>query len=144
MLPDVDTDDGDQVQERVLVCSGSDLQTLGGGVQSLCTKTTVIARTLRQISTRDQAHKPAPTRTLNSGGGGVEFLLESIERTEVLGDGLAERTIVQGTTGTTLGTRLGQILPEQGMVDMTCNNERGSGTQVHEMEPDKASGASRG
>lgn len=35
MLPDVDADDGDQVQERVLVRSGGNLQTLGGRVESL-------------------------------------------------------------------------------------------------------------
>ena len=38
VFPDVDADDGDQVQERVLVSSGGDLQTLGGGVQSLSAK----------------------------------------------------------------------------------------------------------
>jgi hypothetical protein len=38
VLPDVDTDDGDQVQERVLVSGGGNLQTLGGGVQSLKAK----------------------------------------------------------------------------------------------------------
>ena len=81
----------------------------------------VIARDLCQILTQNQAHKPAPARTLDSGGGGVELLLESIERTEILDDGLAERTILQGTTDTTVRAGLGQILPEQGMVDVTCN-----------------------
>lgn len=79
----------------------------------------VIIRTACQILTQDQAHKPAPPGTLDSGGGGVELLLESIERTKVLGDGLAEGSILQGTTDTTVGARLGQILPEQGMVDVT-------------------------
>lgn len=74
-----------------------------------------------QILTQDQAHKPAPARALNSGGGGIEFLLESIERTEVLDDGLAEGTILQGTADTTIGAGFGQVLPEQGVVDMTCN-----------------------
>ena len=39
VFPDVDTDDGDQVQERVLVSSGGNLQTLGGEVESLKAKT---------------------------------------------------------------------------------------------------------
>ena len=32
MLPHIDTNDWDQVQERILVSGGGDLQTLGGGV----------------------------------------------------------------------------------------------------------------
>ena len=38
VLPDVDTDDGDQVQERVLVSGGGNLQTLCGRVQPLKAK----------------------------------------------------------------------------------------------------------
>jgi len=38
VLPDVHTDDWDQIQERVLVSTRGDLQTLGGGVESLITK----------------------------------------------------------------------------------------------------------
>ena len=38
VLPHVDTDDGDQVQQRVLVGGGGDLQTLASGVQALNTK----------------------------------------------------------------------------------------------------------
>lgn len=35
MLPDVNTDDGDMGQERILVRRGDNLQSLAGGVQSL-------------------------------------------------------------------------------------------------------------
>ncbi len=35
MLPNVDTDDGDMGQKRVLVSGGDDLKTLSGGVKSL-------------------------------------------------------------------------------------------------------------
>ena len=35
MLPDIDTNDGDEGEERVLVSGGRDLETLGGGVQAL-------------------------------------------------------------------------------------------------------------
>lgn len=35
VFPDIDTDDRDQGQERVLVGGGGDLETLGRGVQSL-------------------------------------------------------------------------------------------------------------
>jgi len=102
----------------------------------------VIARTLCQILTQDQAHKPAPARTLDTRSGGVELLFESIEGTEVLDDGLAEGTILQGTAGTTVGAGLCQILPEQRVVDVSCNvTMKGrSATQVrHEIKSDKAS-----
>jgi hypothetical protein len=35
MLPDVNADDRDMAEERILVSSGCDLQTLGGGVVPL-------------------------------------------------------------------------------------------------------------
>ena len=35
VLPDIDTNDGDEGEERVLVSGGGDLETLGGGVQAL-------------------------------------------------------------------------------------------------------------
>ena len=73
--------------------------------------------------------------------GGVKLLLEGIEGTEVLDDGLAEGTIVQGTTDSTLGAGFGQVLPEQGMVNVTYNTtmKKGSATcDQHEIEPDKA------
>jgi len=38
VLPNVNTNDRDQVQEGVLVSSGSNLQTLGGGIEPLKVK----------------------------------------------------------------------------------------------------------
>ena len=35
VLPDIDTNDGNEGEERVLVSGGGDLETLGGGVQAL-------------------------------------------------------------------------------------------------------------
>lgn len=35
MLPDVDTNDGDMSQERILVGGGDDLETFGGRVETL-------------------------------------------------------------------------------------------------------------
>ena len=40
VLPHIDTDDGHQVQEGVLVGGSGNLQTLSGGVESLRTKIT--------------------------------------------------------------------------------------------------------
>lgn len=70
---------------------------------------------------QEQTHEPAPARTLDTRGGGVELLLENIKGTKVLDNGLAEGTILQGTTDSTVGAGLGQILPEQGVVNVTCN-----------------------
>ena len=54
MLPDVDADDGDVAEERVLVRGGDDLEFLGVGVIA----------------------EPAPARALDARGDGVHLLLE--------------------------------------------------------------------
>ena len=87
-----------------------------------------------------QTHEPAPARTLDTRGGGVKLLFKGIEGTEVPDDGLAKGTILQGTAGSTFGARLGQVLPEQGVVNVTYNAtmKKGSATcGQHEIEPDK-------
>ena len=58
VLPDVDADDGDVRQERVLVGGGDDLELLGVGVVA----------------------EPAPAGALDGGGDGVHFLLERCGR----------------------------------------------------------------
>jgi len=107
VLPDVYADDGDQVQERVLIGGCGNLQTFGGGVQS----------------------EPAPARSLDGRGGGVKLLLEGIEGTEVPGDGLTKGSIRQFAADSTVGTRLGQVLPEQGVVNVTTTIEFQSSLQ---------------
>ena len=54
MLPDVDADDGDVAEERVLVGGGDDLELLGVGVIA----------------------EPAPARALDGRGDSVHLLLE--------------------------------------------------------------------
>ena len=66
-----------------------------------------------------QTHEPAPAGTLNTRSGSVKLLLEGFEGAEVLDNGLAEGSIVQGTTGSTVGASFGQVLPEQGVVNVT-------------------------
>jgi hypothetical protein len=99
VLPNVDTNDGDQAEERVLVGSGRNLETLS----------------LRVVP------EPSPAGSLDTQGSGVELLLEVIERAESLLDGLLERTVLEDTTVTLVsGSRGGEVLPEQRVVDVTC------------------------
>jgi hypothetical protein len=57
---------------------------------------------------------------LNTSGGGIELLLERIERPEALHNGVVKRTSLEGTTITLALAGGGrQVLPEERMVDMT-------------------------
>ena len=69
---------------------------------------------------RGKAYEPAPAGTLDTSGGGVEFLLEVVEGSESLGDGLLEGTLGEGTTvALTLGLGTSKVLPEEGVVDVS-------------------------
>jgi len=46
VLPDINADNGDKVEQRVLVGGGGNLQTLGGGVEALSSRK-LIMRMLR-------------------------------------------------------------------------------------------------
>jgi len=98
MLPDINTDDGDEIEERVLVGSSGDLKALGVHVVS----------------------EPAPSGTLNTSGSRVEFLLEVIDATKVAVDSIFKGTVFEGTTvSLALGRGGGEVLPEEGMVNVT-------------------------
>jgi hypothetical protein len=87
-----------------------------------------------------QTHDPAPARALDSRSGGVKLLLEILKRTKVVGNSPAKGTIVQGATGATVGAGLGQVLPEQRVVDVTYSAvmRRGSAKHdQHEIESSK-------
>jgi hypothetical protein len=65
-------------------------------------------------------HEPAPAGSLNSGRSRVEFLLESLERSESLNDGVLEGSIVQNATVTfLLRSRRREVLPEKRVVDVS-------------------------
>jgi hypothetical protein len=69
---------------------------------------------------KQETYEPAPSGTLNTSGGGIELLLERIERPEALHNGVIKRTSLQGTTITLALAGGGrQVLPEERMVDMT-------------------------
>jgi len=97
VLPDVDADDGNMAEERVLVGGGSDLEMLGGRIQS----------------------EPSPARSLDSSGRVVHLLLHVIEVAEGGNDGLLERTVLQDASiALLLGCRGRKVLPEERVVDM--------------------------
>ena len=70
---------------------------------------------------RKGTYNPAPAGTLNSSSGRVELLLEVVDGSPSLEDRLLERSILEVTT-VALALRLGrrEVLPEEGVVDMTC------------------------
>lgn len=74
----------------------------------------------------NKTYEPAPAGTLDTGSGGVEFLLEVVEGAESLSDGLLERTVGEDTTvALTLGLGTSKVLPEERMVDVSCISSRG-------------------
>ena len=115
MLPNINATDGDKVQQGILIGSGGDLQALGGGVQTLDSKLeyAIIIRI-------DTTHKPSPSRSLNTKSSRVEFLLQVVEATKRLDNGILQWAIFQNATIALFlrGSR-GKILPEQRVVDMS-------------------------
>ena len=114
VLPHVDPEDGDQIQERVLIGGSRNLQTLFDRIQPLKKGIKIgSSPTIRRT------YEPAPARTLDGRCGGGELFLELINRNKVLFKGSPKDTSLQDSAVATFGIRLGQVLPEQGMVDVT-------------------------
>ena len=68
---------------------------------------------------KDTAHKPSPSRSLNTKSSSVELLLQVIKATKCLDDGIFQWAIWQNTTIAFLLRCSGsEIVPEQRVVDM--------------------------
>ena len=82
-----------------MVCASDDLKFPTGGVVS----------------------EPAPAGALDGSSGRIELLLEVINGAPSLEDRLLKRSVLEVTT-VALALRLGrrEVLPEEGVVDMTC------------------------
>ena len=66
-------------------------------------------------------YAPAPSRALDSGSRGVELFLEVVHGAETLHDSILEGTVAEDTTATfTLRVGRRKVLPEEGVVDVTC------------------------
>ena len=124
MLPDVDADDGDVRQERVLIGGGGDLDLLGGRVQALQERESQIAPIGAQRKTG--TYEPAPAGALDARGGGVELLLEVLEGAEDGGDSLLERAVLEDTAvALALRGRGREVGPEERVVNVACGREMG-------------------
>jgi len=97
VLPNVDANDRNVGKKGILVGRGDDLQSLGGRVIA----------------------EPAPARALDTKGSHVEFLLENIQRTPILVDGVLERAILEYAAVSLLLGRGGRkVFPEERVVDV--------------------------
>ena len=68
---------------------------------------------------RKGTYNPAPAGALDGGGGGVELLLEVVERAEGLDNGVLERAVAErAAVALALGGRAREVLPEEGVVDV--------------------------
>jgi len=97
VLPDVNADDGNVRQQRVLISSCHNLKTLGRRVIA----------------------EPSPPGSLNSSGGRIELRNQFFNAAEVGDDGLLQRAVLQSAAvSLAFGLRWGEVLPEQGVVDV--------------------------
>ena len=122
MLPDIDADDGDVRQERILVGSGGDLEDLQGGVVALSHTKTDDWYASMEDRTRQGTHEPAPAGALDGSGRRVELGDELVDGAPGLDDGLLEGAVAEDTA-VALALRRGacEVLPEEGVVDVTCD-----------------------
>jgi len=93
VLPNINANDGDMAQERILVSSGCNLKPLGFRVVS----------------------QPSPAGSLDGSGSGVELFNERIQSAKVTIDSLLERA---GSELSTSSGHRSEIFPEQGVVDV--------------------------
>lgn len=112
MFPDIDTDDWNMRQQGVLVCCGDDIKPLSRRVPSL----ELILLSEMLFEGLKRAYEPTPTRAMNRGSSGIELFLEFLNGTEGFDDFILQRAVTEFTP--MFGGRR-EILPEEGMVDMT-------------------------
>jgi len=94
VFPNVDTNEGDMGEEGILICCGDNLERLRGRVE----------------------REPAPAAPLNPSSGGVELLLERLDRTKVALDCVLESAVLE-IAAAFLDRR--KVLPEERVVDVT-------------------------
>ncbi len=116
MLPNVNADDGDMREERILVGRGDNLKLASGRVKAL-----MIQNQSRHCGLCIGTHEPTPARALDTGSGRVEFLRELPVRSPALNDGVLKGTVPKLTAvALTLSRGRSKVFPEERMVDVAC------------------------
>jgi len=101
VFPDVNADDGDMRQKRVLIGSRGYRQCLAFGIDT----------------------EPTPSRPLNTSRGGVELSDQVFETSKRRLNGRFERTVLQSATMSPSFGRWGEVLPEKRVVDVPSTVE---------------------
>lgn len=107
VLPNVDTDDGFVRKKGVLVGSGDDLKLLGGLIVA----------------------EPTPTAALDGSSDTVHLTFELFKAAKVSNQRLLQRPVWEFSA---ILVRWRQVLPKEGMVDVTSSVELQSGLQSNE------------
>lgn len=124
VFPDIDTDDGDVRQERVLVGRRHDLECLALGVVALHrshddNNEGSLALSDKATNRGRKTYEPAPTGTLDGCRGRIELLLENVERAKGGVDGCPQGSVLEHATVTLARNCRGrQVRPEEGVVDV--------------------------
>ena len=125
MLPDVDADDREMRDERVLVRGRCDLETLALRVHALQVSSSSSVHPQQMRSKYALfTHKPAPSTSLNRQRRSIELLLEVVNAAPRLVDRILERSRSDLPAIAALIGRRREVLPEQRVVDVSCTNRQ--------------------
>jgi hypothetical protein len=117
MLPDINAEDGQMRDERVLVRRCRDLELLRLRVHAL---TNQVDQQTESSTNFEQTHEPTPPRPLNRQRRRVELLLQSLETSKRRVNRILERARVELPAVAALFGRGSEIPPEEGVVDVAC------------------------
>lgn len=71
---------------------------------------------------KEITYEPSPSTSLDAGSSSVELLLQVVQATKRLDNGVVERARGKYSTVTLLlGRRRGKVLPEKRVVNVSCN-----------------------
>ena len=110
MFPDINTNDGNVTEEWVLIGSGDNFK-------CLCRTTVTLERGKCVFcALLFDTYEPTPSRSLNSSGRRVEFLLEILKASKWLQNGSFKRSFGQFTSSSVGRCK---VPPEQGVINMS-------------------------
>ena len=129
VFPNVNTDDRDVGEKRILIGCGDNLQFTTGWVEALMITSSQPRHLMKPRPFGgvhgSETYEPAPARTLNASSSRVEFFLQVIYRTPALADGSLQWAILENAAVTlAFGRRGREVLPEERVVDVACRHTR--------------------